>query len=362
MYYQDYIYTIGTTVYTTFVTTNSPSPPCFRFRCVDRNKSWQNNKISVFSIALRCRMNDSGRGTRGLLVLTQEQLTTTTINQKVPFLVRAFKSTTNISTDACLTTFESHQPSVVHPIQYFDTQDGCYLRDVNMNPPTFADSIRSGEAKKHDLYWAYYQSCGTTLPTTRAAQLFLKIEHALGLGDRRGASNEKAPLTVWAGPSGHVESLHYDDEDNLHVVICGTKEWVLYPPSAMCCGTATYVSLCAALSLLRTEGVLPWTGKRRRRTRGGVSSAVIPDDGRIAPGICVVMNAGDALWIPAGWHHQVSTKSRKEEKELDFVFSMNRFYPTSFCKLTCWSRYVVGRLVLFNWIVERCCRQQEEGS
>ena len=217
----------------------------------------------------------------GLLVVTQDELTTTIIHRKVPFLVRASSSSTltpttssTPSANACLSTFESHQPSVVHPIQYFDTEDGMYLRDVFMDPPTFADSVRSGEAKKHDLYWAYYQANGTTLPTTRAAGLFLKIEHALGLQERRGATKKTAPLTIWAGSSGHVESLHYDDEDNLHVVICGTKEWILYPPSAMCCGgAATYVSVCAALSLLRTEGVLPWTGKLRRRTRGGVSSA-----------------------------------------------------------------------------------------
>ena len=101
---------------------------------------------------------------------------------------------------------------------------------------------------------------------------------------------------------------------------------------------------------------------------------VVPENGFMRPGICVVMNAGDALWVPAGWHHQVSTlkkgkkidlegeeKGREEEEEdVDFVFSFNRFYPTSICKLTCWSRYVVGRLVVFNWIVDRCCRDNKK--
>ena len=64
----------------------------------------------------------------------------------------------------------------------------------------------------------------------------------------------------------------------------------------MCCGgTATYVSLCEALSSLRSDGVLPWTGKRRRRTRGGVSSAVVPDEGISQFGVRVDMHAGDAL-------------------------------------------------------------------
>lgn len=29
------------------------------------------------------------------------------------------------------------------------------------------------------------------------------------------------PLVMWAGPCDHVEYLHYDDEDNLHLVVCG---------------------------------------------------------------------------------------------------------------------------------------------
>jgi hypothetical protein len=109
---------------------------------------------------------------QGLLVVTQDELTTTIIHRKVPFLVRASSSSTltpttssTPSANACLSTFESHQPSVVHPIQYFDTEDGIYLRDVFMDPPTFADSVRSGEAKKH--VELELEHCGTLELETR---------------------------------------------------------------------------------------------------------------------------------------------------------------------------------------------------
>jgi hypothetical protein len=39
------------------------------------------------------------------------------------------------------------------------------------------------------------------------------------------------PLTGWVGPTNHIENIHYDDDDNLHLILKGRKLWLIYPPS-----------------------------------------------------------------------------------------------------------------------------------
>ena len=92
--------------------------------------------------------------------------------------------------------------------------------DVQMTPQQLADKICSGEAREHDLYWAYYTASDkgalATLEKAPAVRAFRELERALSLSK----ANSPPALSLWAGPAGHVEYLHYDDDDNLHLVVC----------------------------------------------------------------------------------------------------------------------------------------------
>ena len=88
-----------------------------------------------------------------------------------------------------------------------------------------------------------------------------------------------------------MEDLHYDNKDNLHLVAVGRKYWRLFPPSSVCCR----IKYPRVGSCLRHPDELPYAGRDvRRKLRGGPSMAVGPHPG----GETVVLDAGDALWLP----------------------------------------------------------------
>jgi hypothetical protein len=60
-----------------------------------------------------------------------------------------------------------------------------------------------------------------------------RVEAFLGVDP----AGEDAPLSLWLGPPGHREQLHYDDADNLHMQLVGRKLWSLFPPT---CKEALY--------------------------------------------------------------------------------------------------------------------------
>ena len=158
-------------------------------------------------------------------------------------------------------------------------------------------------------------------------------------------------------------------ENNLHLCVCGTKQWKLYPPSSI--SLLNYVSLWMALKSLYHEHDLPYAGKKGRKTRGGPSMSIQNENDKKATQVphVFVLNAGDALYLPAGWHHEVTTIKHENtvfscagdsgsgdgtniaDKKIDFVYSLNRFYTTSLCSLlmvSMWSWYVVARLRLYQ--------------
>ena len=303
-------------------------------------------------------------------IYTLSQLQHQKPNIKQPFIIKSSNKNSQTN-EQHLHTFANHQPTQPHPIQTFDTHTGVYKHDIQMSPSTFATSIRSGQAKTQDLYWAYYDASSTSLSNTSAAKHFITIEQALGL-----ISNTATPLTVWAGSSGHVEDLHYDDEDNLHMICCGTKRWLLYPPSSF--RHLNYVGVYEAWKCLWYGHELPYAGCKGKKKRGGPAMAKQESeqdrrqeerrdeekDARLLHeeknGIQVILKVGDALFVPAGWHHEVTTMEPIElDTEIDFVLSFNRFYSTSLFHLLIfvnfWSFYNVARLRMYHAVTKCCC-------
>jgi hypothetical protein len=95
----------------------------------------------------------------------------------------------------------------------------------------------------------------------------------------------------WIGPAGSFTGLHYDIAPNLFAQFHGSKEFILYPPS-------------------QSPFLYPGT----RYDIGSVISDVDarrPDPGRFplfdkARGERVVVRAGEMLFTPTGWWHQVT--------------------------------------------------------
>jgi hypothetical protein len=246
-------------------------------------------------------------------------------------------------------------------VMVFDKETDVYNGfDREVTVAEFAASVESGEAAAHDLYWAFFvQDDGAaSLESTDAAAAFAELEAVLGLGcparttkpncttttittttnrdgdDDGGSGDHGSPLTMWAGPAGHVEYLHYDDEDNLHLVVCGRKHWLLFPPAdAFWNRRLNYVGLLPAVYARVRGHPPPYAGNPNRKMLGdpamAVGSAVGVDavvggcsaDRKRFRRYCssgggagaspreTVLEAGDALYLPAGWSHEVSSEA-----------------------------------------------------
>ena len=163
---------------------------------------------------------------------TLEDLNEAAIDWRRPFVVSTGFAVCEESAFAQLRKFEtgtfialgSHHNVMVH-----DAVTDEYLKhDRQLSLEEFADLVRSGEAKRHDLYWAYFNAfaqlevrLGLAADdiADRRTHSFgggLSKEHGISIkGKHTGDPAHSVPLKhliVWAGPAGHVEYLHYDDE------------------------------------------------------------------------------------------------------------------------------------------------------
>ena len=247
-----------------------------------------------------------------------------------------------------------------HFVMTYDKLTDRYAEeDLEVNAAQFADMVRSGKAQDHDIYWAYYmatsEASNSKLGQSAAACAFHEIEAQLGLRQHE-ISGKGSRLSMWAGPAGHVEYLHYDDEANLHLVVCGKKRWLLFPPNQVC--KLNFVTLWEAVYNKVMQKPPPLMGPPHRGMRGGPSTARgfdhhansrhyfcgegkdrnHPDHWSRSDGVEVVLNPGMAMYLPAGWPHEVTGEEWKaspddsaaniEDHAQSFVLSINKFYST----------------------------------
>lgn len=217
-----------------------------------------------------------------------------------------------------------------HAVRQFSPKGHRYMDDVECSFDEFAALVSSGAAAARDMYWADHdQPRRLSRRLARESQL-ADIERKLGLWVGRRV------LSLWAGAAGHVETLHFDSCDNLHLVLHGRKRWLLFPPEA--------------LPRLR---FVPWAHACRAVFRGEnlpVTSSGVGLDPACSllepsevekcsepPPLQIELRAGDALYVPAGWAHQVEglcDDAGGDDQE--FVFSLSRFLPTPLRRLAPW--------------------------
>ena len=114
-----------------------------------------------------------------------------------------------------------------HAVRCFDATTGEYAGDALLRFDEFGSRVLSGEAARRDLYWADHDL---------SASLSERLAHASAIGRVEGALRLRVggrPLSLWAGAAGHVEGLHYDACDNLHLVLRGRKRWLVFAPEAL---------------------------------------------------------------------------------------------------------------------------------
>ena len=90
-------------------------------------------------------------------------------------------------------------------------------------------------------------------------------------------------------------TLHFDGHNNMLVCISGSKTVVLYPPDHRQCLAALHPVFAPSANHCR------WT----QDTRGGGGGGGGGGDAH-----SVVLFAGDCLFIPEGWFHQVTSEPK----------------------------------------------------
>jgi hypothetical protein len=117
---------------------------------------------------------------------------------------------------------------------------------------------------------------------------------------------------LWWGPGGHTEPLHFDSGDGTLAQLHGTKRVVLFPPSQ----TRNLYPFP-----LHRRGIAPWISQvypdRPDFDRFPRLKTALPHR------MDITLAAGEMLFIPANWWHEVSALSE------DYICSINRFWKVA---------------------------------
>jgi len=223
----------------------------------------------------------------------------------------------------------------------------------------YANQLRSGEARRSRLYWAMY-FIFDLMPTCTSVQFLLlasrykmaprevkqlkqastwlaRLDKVLRLdqlvdkpvsssGDQNDNGERGFGNCLWIGPPDHVETMHYDDSDNLHAQLKGSKRWVLIPPS-LC--RKIFPSIFPLIkSIVKSQDIQTKNGVAIDCATCTLSERDVIELAQRTEGAYVVdLRPGEALFLPAGWGHQVKTIANSS-KVGGFVVSYNRFLKT----------------------------------
>lgn len=186
----------------------------------------------------------------------------------------------------------------------------------------YAELLRSGEAYAEDIYLGKCSLQQTPLADSEAVQRLTAGLAALGL------EQPASSLNLWVG-SGHIECLHYDPMDGTLIQLHGSKQIVLFPPhqTANLYPYPFYAHLRHGLKL-RTWFSRTYPNRPDFQSFPRLHEA-------FKHRYDITLNPGEALYIPAGWWHEVTAIGE------DMVCSINRFwrvYPTPRAWLL-WNRW-----------------------
>ncbi|MGF1603710.1 MAG: cupin-like domain-containing protein [Thermosynechococcaceae cyanobacterium] len=183
---------------------------------------------------------------------------------------------------------------------------GADLKPMLFND--YAECLRNGQAHDQDMYLAKCPLGTTPLSLSKALRT---------IRDRIPLNMPVSEFNLWVGPPGHLECLHYDPMDGTLIQLHGAKKIVLFPPDQW----ANLYPFPTSVHLRYGRRLRCWFSQV---TLQSPDFDAFPQLREALPHrIEVILNAGEALYIPAGWWHEVTTMGT------DMACSINRFWLVS---------------------------------
>lgn len=180
-----------------------------------------------------------------------------------------------------------------------------YCEIEQLTAPAYVDRLRDRTAHERSMYMAQVAFGATPLAATirdRIRQLEQKCDMQ--------TCNPLMDLSLWLGPGGHTEPLHFDNFDGTLMQLHGAKRVTLFPPSQT-------VNLYPYPFF---TDIPPWFSQVDTDERGAGDFPKFADARRHA--IEFVLQQGEILFIPVSWWHEVTALGT------DYVCSVNRFWKT----------------------------------
>jgi len=119
-----------------------------------------------------------------------------------------------------------------------------------------------------------------------------------------------AETSLWLGPSGHTEPLHYDVGHGTLMQLHGAKRVILFPPTE-----------AANLYPFPQGGPIPPHFSRIDTDRPDFSTFPRYREA-LTRRVELILNHGEVLFIPSKWWHEVTALGG------DYVCSVNRFWKS----------------------------------
>ena len=171
----------------------------------------------------------------------------------------------------------------------------------------YLEQWRRGEQAHYLKDWHFVRDCPDAAAYTTPAP-FADDWLNWWWSEQRGGHDDYR--FVYLGPAGSWTPLHHDVmlSYSWSANVCGRKRWLLFPPS-------------------ETAKLLSRTG---RQLASDVRAADADEFPMLATARCVevVQEAGEALFVPSGWHHQV--------ENLEPTLSVNHNWFNGFSVLALW--------------------------
>ena len=133
-------------------------------------------------------------------------------------------------------------------------------------------------------------------------------------------SSTMRKVSLWVGHGGYCSALHTDPTENLYIVISGSKRFRIYPPSEVANGRFhPPISRITPSGRVQYQTGAPGDTEHRDLFSAGYSllrttepeSTPFPKEAAAlrARGFVVDLEAGEALYLPARWLHEVESTS-----------------------------------------------------
>ncbi|EMD40707.1 hypothetical protein CERSUDRAFT_103086 [Gelatoporia subvermispora B] len=128
-------------------------------------------------------------------------------------------------------------------------------------------------------------------------------------------------VNLWIGDGASVTSIHSDPYENIYTVVRGAKHFTLLPPTAGWClkervyPHATYMRSPGTNALILKPSSSEVPGVRWSSVKDPTVPGSLPPE---AHPIHITVNAGETLYLPAGWWHFV--------RQSEITIALNYWY------------------------------------